>query len=157
MTKRECREAFTEVYEILKLMPEELTEKIPLGFREIINKEKSMDYYPNIKEPVEDVVLSKAALVLLSLIYRDFLCSSEEKLLIKEDERKELEEYKKQMASNEGEKINYSELLSNINALKSQSVNSSKNQSLEVKETRIIVQEKKWYQKIFDKIKGLFK
>jgi len=157
MTKRECREAFTEVYEILKLMPKELIEKIPLGFRETINKERSMDYYPNIKEPIEDFVLSKAALVLLSLIYRDFLCSSEEKNLIKEDERKELEEYKKQMASNEGEKINYNELLSNINALKSQSMNGSQNQSVEVKETRITVQEKKWYQKIFELIKGIFK
>ena len=37
-------EAFTEVNEIIKLMPEELVSKIPNKFREMISEERDMQY-----------------------------------------------------------------------------------------------------------------
>ena len=50
--KQEYRKAFTEVNEIIKIMPNELVEKIPIKFRQMIEEEKDTEYNPNIKEPL---------------------------------------------------------------------------------------------------------
>ena len=150
--KKEYSEAFSEVNEILKLMPIELINKIPFEFRRIIEEEKSKEYFPNIQEPIENVNLKKETIILLGLIYRDFLCSVEEKNRLQELERRQLEELRKEALSNTSEKTNYSELLSHINTS-----NSQKNQNIEREKVSLIVQEKKWYQRIFDLIKKLFK
>ena len=47
--KEEYRIAFTEVNEIMKLMPIELINKIPSKFREMIEEEKDNNYIPDIK------------------------------------------------------------------------------------------------------------
>ena len=39
--KEEYREAFSEVEQILNLMPSNLSDKIPLGFKKIVSAEKS--------------------------------------------------------------------------------------------------------------------
>ena len=150
--KKEYSEAFSEVNEILKLMPIELINKIPFEFRRIIEEEKSKEYFPNIQEPIENVNLKKETIILLGFIYRDFLCSVEEKNRLQELERRQLEELRKEAHSNTSEKTNYSELLSHINTS-----NSQKNQNIEREKVSLIVQEKKWYQRIFDLIKKLFK
>lgn len=150
--KKEYREAFSEVNELFKLMPIELINRIPFEFRRIIEEEKSKEYLPNIKEPIENVNLMKETIILLGLIYRDFLCSPEEKAILQENERRQLEELKNEMFSNTSEKTNYSELLSSINASKSQEISNVKKE-----EVSLTIQEKKWYQKIFDLIRGLFK
>ena len=80
------------------------------------------------------------------------MCSPEEKAILQENERSQLEELKNEMFSNTSEKTNYSELLSSINASKSQEVS-----NVEKEEVSLTVQEKKWYQKIFALIRGLFK
>ena len=95
-------EAFTEVNEIIKLMPEELVNKIPSKFREMIQEERDRNYVPDIKEPLENCKLKEETIIILGLMYRDFLCSPEEKSMT-------------------------------------------------------IVQEEKWYQKIFNIIKNIFK
>ena len=51
--KQEYREAFTEVNEIIKLMPLELVNKIPNKFREMIVEEKDNNYIPDIKDARE--------------------------------------------------------------------------------------------------------
>ena len=77
--KQEYKEAFTEINIIIKMMPDELAKKIPGKFKEMIENERDTNYMPNIQEPLEKQRLKNETIVILGLIYRDFLCSPEEK------------------------------------------------------------------------------
>ena len=72
-------DAFSEVDAILNIMPSNLFNKIPLKFRQMISEYKNNSYNPRIEEPVENFELKDESKIILSLIYRDFLCSDEEK------------------------------------------------------------------------------
>ena len=52
--KEEYREAFSELEQILNLMPTNLSNKIPARFKNIISSEKSKTYTPRISEPFEE-------------------------------------------------------------------------------------------------------
>lgn len=97
--KRTYEEAFVEVDEILKMMPIELLSKIPIKFRQVISENKAKDYKVEIKEPLEEEKLKEETVVILGLIYRDFLASPEEReeLQLKDtEELKKIEEEMKQ-------------------------------------------------------------
>lgn len=92
---RAYKEAFAEVDEILKIMPIELLTKIPTKFRNIISENKAIDYKIEIQEPLDEEKLKEETIVILGLIYRDFLASPEEreKLQLKDaEELKRIEE-----------------------------------------------------------------
>lgn len=84
--------AFAEVDEILKIMPVDLLSKIPVQFRKIISENKAKDYKVEIKEPLEEEKLKEETVIILGLIYRDFLASPEER---EELQAKDAEELKK--------------------------------------------------------------
>ena len=71
--------AFTEVYEILKVTPIELTSKIPTKFRKIIEENRDKEYRFQLEEPFNEKDLKEETIVILGLIYRDFICSAEER------------------------------------------------------------------------------
>lgn len=145
--KREYMEAFSEVYEILKLMPSELLNKIPKKFYKMIEEEKSKEYCPNIKEPLEQQKLKNETIIILGLIYRDFLCSVEERKMLQEKDAKELQEAQKELEREINKKYNYDTLFKN-----------RKNVEEQKKETGLtLVQEEKWYKKIFNIIKKIFR
>lgn len=77
--KEVYRKAFSEVDEIFNLMPQGLLNKIPNEFKQIIKTEKSINYTPHIQEPLEECLLKEETIIVLALIYREFLCSKEEK------------------------------------------------------------------------------
>ena len=87
-------DAFAEIDEILNLMPEELLKKIPNKFHKMIHEEKNTEYVTNIKEPLENCKLKKETIVILGLIYRDFLCSTEERKILQEKDLKEIKKVK---------------------------------------------------------------
>ena len=150
--KQEYMEAFTEVNEIIKLMPEELVNKIPSKFREMINEEKDEQYKPDIKEPLEKCKLKEETIIILGLIYRDFLCSPEERKKLHEKDAKELQEVKKAIEEEARQKYNPEDLFKNK---KNEEKVTYKEETEEKSMT--IVQEEKWYQKIFNIIKNIFK
>ena len=145
-------EAFTEVNEIIKLMPEELVDKIPSKFREMINEEKDEQYKPDIKEPLEKCKLKEETIIILGLMYRDFLCSPEERKKLHEKDAKELQEVKKAIEEEARQKYNPEDLFKNK---KNEEKVTYKEETEEKSMT--IVQEEKWYQKIFNIIKNIFK
>ena len=53
--------AFEEVYEIFKLMPKELLNKIPIEFQKIIEEERDKNYFANI-------VARESYLMMMSLV-----------------------------------------------------------------------------------------
>ena len=146
--KKEYKEALTEVSEILKLMPNTLVNKIPKDFRDIIEREKAKDYFPIIEEPIENFEFRKETIALLGMIYRDFLCSPEEKQRLQMEERKELQEIMQKNLSQ-----NYSDKLKEINSTKK--LEDSQNEMKS--ENTLPALEEKWYKKIFALVKRIFK
>ena len=149
--KQEYKEAFTEVNEIIKMMPIELVNKIPSKFREMIVEEKYKNYIPDIKEPIEKCKLKNETIIILGLIYRDFLCSPDERKKLQEKDARELQEVEKAIEEEIREKYNPDDIFKNRNKIVLQ-------EEQPPEETRMtIVLEEKWYQKIFNLIKGLFR
>ena len=144
-------EAFTEVNEIIKLMPLELVNKIPSKFREMLVEEKDKDYIPNIKEPIEKCKLKNETIIMLGLIYRDFLCSPDERKRLQEKDAKELQETEKAIEEEIREKYNPDDIFKKRNQN-----NIEEFENKEDNTSMIVVQEEKWYQKIFNLIKRLF-
>lgn len=149
--KTEYMEAFTEVYEIFKLMPKELFNKVPKKFYEMIEEERSKEYCPNIKEPLEQQKLKNETIIILGLIYRDYLCSPEEKKMLQEKDARELQEVQKALEDEIRQKYNPDAIFKNRNNIEEQKVQQEEENGL------IIVREEKWYKKIFNIIKNLFK
>ena len=149
--KQEYKEAFAEVNEIIKLMPLELVNKIPNKFREMIMEEKDKNYIPDIKEPIEKCKLKNETIIILGLIYRDFLCSPEERKKLQEKDAKELQEIQKAIEDESRQKYNPDELFKNKKPNIAEQIKNEESTSM------IVVPEEKWYQKIFNIIKRLFK
>lgn len=139
------KDAFAEVNEILKLMPKSMVEKIPNGFQQIIQDEKSSTYIPNIKEPLEECSLLEETTIILALIYRDFLCDKDEKERLKLRDAQQIKEAEDELYK----KYNPDNLFKNR----------TPNKSIQVEENVSLVkyEEDKWYKKIWNKILHLFK
>ena len=143
--REEYLKAFSEVEQIIKFMPVTLQKKIPDRFKNIISTEKLRTYRPHIEEPFEECNIMEETKIILALNYRDFLCSEQEKKEIKLKDSQKLLEYEKELR----EKYNTDNLFKN-----------KKESDVEYEskdETSMIVQEEKWYKKIFNIIKNLFK
>ena len=146
----EYREAFEEIYEIFSLMPKELLDKIPTKFYEMIKEERDTSYFSNIQETLEKQKLKNETIIILGLIYRDFLCSPDEKKRLQEKDAKEFQEVEKALEEEIREKYNPNDIFKNRNKTISETTQASE-------DTRItVVQEEKWYQKLFNLIKNLF-
>ena len=150
--KQEYKEAFTEVNEIIKMMPCELVNKIPAKFKEIIKNERDKEYNPNIQEPLEKQKLKNETIIILGLIYRDFLCSPDEKRELQEKDARELQEVQKTLEEELREKYNPADIFKD----RKQNI-IEKTQHIEKNTSMIVLQEEKGIRKIFKLIKNLFK
>ena len=81
VTKENYREAVSEVLEILQFADEEIINKIPLEVLKKLNSQKSITYIPKFKETqkIEVEQISKKAKAILALLYRDYICTEEER------------------------------------------------------------------------------
>ena len=138
-------EAFAEVDEILKIMPIDLLSKIPAQFREVISKNKSKNYKVEIHEPLEEEKLKEETVVILGLIYRDFLASPEEK---EELQLKDAEEYKKIQ-----DELKRQYDIQNILEKRKKEKELQTNNSREL----TVYKEPGFLKKIFNLVKGIFK
>lgn len=142
------KEAFSEVDVIFDLMPENLLNKIPNKFKELIKENKSDTYVPNIHEPIEECILKDETLIILALIYRDFLCDAEEKqkLIIRDAEK--IKEFEAELR----EKYNPDNIFKNRQKVYEDST-TEENQNTALVEYK----EQNFLQKLFEKIKNIFK
>ncbi len=140
--------AFAEVEQIIMLMPKGLQDKIPGKFKKLLSTWKDPNYIVTIKEPFEEYNIMEETKIILAVIYRDFLCSKEEKREIQLRDSEKLKEYEEELR----QKYNPDDLFKN----KKNDIQEYKNTNIE--ETAIVeYKEKNFLQKIFDKIKHLFK
>lgn len=137
-------QAFSEIDEIFKIMPIDLLIKIPVQFRRIISENKDKNYKIKIQEPLSENRLKKETIVILGLIYRDFLASPEEREEIKQRDFEEIKKAEKEMQQQYDME----------NVFKNRKIKMEEN----AQSTELILYEKQGFLgRIFDLIKGLFK
>ena len=149
--EEDLRKALTEVDKILENTDEELVKKIPDNFKNYIKENKDENYVFEVdteKGLLEQEDLSYKTKAILSLIYRDYFCSKEEReeLLREEREEKLREEEEKRKRYNPDDLFKKEEKPEPI-----QKEEEQKNTAL------VEYSELKWYQKIYQKILKFFK
>lgn len=142
---KDITKAYSEVYEILQLLDKVYVNKIPQKFLNLIEKEKDINYIPNIRPniPLENQYLLEDTINILAMLKIDYWCSDEnEKLeLIKlfNDNERIYQDTLRQ-------KYNADNLFKNI-----ESLTSAKEASL------VEVKSEKWYEKFWAFFKNLKK
>ena len=137
--------AFTEVYEILKVTPIELTSKIPTKFRKIIEENRDKEYRFQLEEPFNEKDLKEETIVILGLIYRDFLASPEERDELQKKDAEELQRLEQEMQ----QQYNMENVFQN---------RKNKYQEAFQEQTDLVVyKEEGFLRKFFNMIKSLFK
>lgn len=139
---RVYEEAFVEVDEILKMMPIDLLSKIPMKFRQVISENKAKDYKIEIKEPLDEEKLKEETVVILGLIYRDFLASPEEREELQLKDAEELKRIEQEIQQQ----------YDVDNVFKKRKISSEE----EVSTDLILYKEQGFLKKLFNLIKGIF-
>lgn len=145
--------AFSEVSEILKIFPEEELNKIPKKFIDLIEKYKKPDYKYELEKGIElhNQEMSEKTKTILSVIYRDYICTDTERAeLTKEDKKREyIEEKQKRIKYNPNNifKEDIMDIKTNVDEsmLEYERMNNVP-----------VLNELKWYEKIFVRIKEWF-
>lgn len=143
--KENIYKAFSEVDTILEYSSEEIRNKVPDKFRQLIKNNKDNNYKLILDEnkKLKDQKLLIETMEILSLIYRDYLCS--------EDERKELIKINNQKL----EEINEEYDIQNIFDKRKNKVSTEDDINKET--LPVVINEEKWYKKIFNFIRKLIK
>lgn len=143
--KENIYKAFSEVDTILEYSSEEIRNKVPDKFRQLIKNNKDNNYKLILDEhkKLNDQKLLIETREILSLIYRDYLCS--------EDERKELIKINNQKL----EEINEEYDIQNIFDKRKNKVSTEDDINKET--LPVVINEEKWYKKIFNFIRKLIK
>lgn len=142
----------SEVYVILQYLPKEEFEKVPLKLRNLIEENRNLNYvfeYDNGKTLINQDIYEETK-DFISGIYITYICQEEEKLSIikkcKENDVKFEEELNR--------KYNTDNLFKKPDNAFKQENRQERNQE---EQTQIMVIEEKWYTKIINKIKNIFK
>ncbi|MBR3162730.1 MAG: hypothetical protein IKF17_01340 [Clostridia bacterium] len=143
--KESYREAFSEISDIFKLMPTVMLDKIPSRFKQIIEQEKSTTYSARIQEPLEECVLKEETIIILALIYRDFLCDKTESEQLKLRDARKIREAEDELR----EKYNPDDIFKNKRTSKS-NVNNTENYTTNLPAT---IKQEPLYKKILSIIK----
>ncbi len=140
----EYKQSLSELNIIFGYMDESLLDKIPQKIFEFVNKNRDRDYVPDIKKniPINEQDLKKDTKVLLSILYRNYLCDEETKKRLLEEDKIAIEEYRRSHN-------NFEETIRETKSIEQVSTD---------EQVQIIDYEKpKWYKVLFDKIKAIFK
>lgn len=138
------RQAFADLSVIIKMMPKYMQKRINTKFINLIEQNKDTNYVSNIDPniPLKSQELSETTQALLALIYRDYLCSKEERkqlLIAEKQELQKLEDEKKKRYE-----INFAK------RNQSQNIESTTTAIVEYKK------EESFIKKIMNKIKNFF-
>ena len=79
------KNAYTEVYQILNLLGEKYTKKVPKKIIKLIEENQNTEYKINIKKDskIEEMQLSRNALIIISILNMKYWANSEEKERLK--------------------------------------------------------------------------
>ena len=142
------KEAYYEIIEILKYMDEKYVKKIP---KQLIyffksNSANNYKFRINTQLPLKQQTLKEETRVILAMLNLNYWSTEEHKQELLKLYKNNEEIYQKKLR----EKYNPDDIFKNRNRIVPQEEQPSE-------ETRMtVVQEEKWYHKIFNLIKGLF-
>ena len=89
----------TDISIIISMMPSQMQYKISQKLKDFIENNKAENYSSNINPtvPLKDQSLEKETKAMLGIIYRDYLCSEEQRRKLIENEKIEIEEYEREL------------------------------------------------------------
>ena len=147
MVTKEYQIAYSEVLEILKYVPKEEYEKIDKEKLEFYERNKKQDYNFNydVNKTLDEQGVSKIAKVIISIIYRDYWASDEERNEILEMQNKMRKNLKEKTQIDFDPNIAFNKNVEEENIVK-EPIN---NQITEYKKEN-------FFQKIINKIKNIF-
>lgn len=135
--------AITEVLHILKYLPDSLTSNIPTKFLNFLNENSIPDYKPDfdLSKGLDNVKLKHKTKILLAIIYRNYICSEQEKL-----------DYDKILTQNENEyQIKLKEKYSTDNIFKE-----TKTEKNSDNINQLVIYKKSYFTRIKEFIKKIF-
>ena len=144
MTNNVYTNAFSEVYTIINILSEKLKKNIPTQLLELIEKERNenYDFKYNDSLPIDEQDISSEAKAILTLIYRNYLCDS--------DEKKELDEI-----FEINEKKYYEKLTTNM--FKNSQKPENNEEIVDNTETELVVYKENFITKIIKKFLSIFR
>lgn len=121
----EYKIAATEVLSILDYLPKYEVDKIPNKFKEFLKENSNSDYTPNFDYSLglDKIELNHKTKLLLAMIYRNYICSEEQKL----EYDKLLNENEEKYQSFIREKYNPDDIFKKVNKAKNTDVEMSEN------------------------------
>ncbi len=140
-------EVYSDISIIISMMPVEMRKKISNSFINFIENNKSNNYVSNInpKIPIKEQNIRKETKEILGIIYRDYLCTYEERNNLIREEQKEIRQFEEKLR----QKYNLDDIFKN------KSKKDEKNIQF-VNEKRITIIEEKWYKKVWKFLTKLF-
>ena len=145
-------QAFSEVYDIIIHMKKYLVNKIPIDFLKMIEQNRDIQYKVEIdyNKNINEQILLQDTRAILSLIYRDYLCSPEERAKIIKNDKIELareEEKTKEM-------YNLYDIFKKKNTNKEQIITENIENNIDIsnENVQIIKYEKSFIKKIINNI-----
>jgi len=93
------KQSFSETYDIVMHLEKSLYSKIPNSFIQMLKDNKDDNYKVNIdySKNINEQNLLKDTRIILSLIYRDYICSKEKRQELIERDKIELKEYEESL------------------------------------------------------------
>lgn len=150
MVTKELSEAAVEFNCILKYLSKDIIKKIPIEFLDFINKIESKTYkfeYDQSKS-LNEQNLKPETRGLIALVYQDYICNDKER----KEYMQKSQLFANQMENLKREKYNPDNIFKN-----KKSYSTSIENNVSTKTAMIEYKEKSFIQKLFDKIKNLFK
>ena len=149
---KEYKVAITEVLYILNYLPNSLTSNIPTNFLNFLNKNSIPNYNPNfdLTKGLDNVKLKNKTKILLAIIYREYICSEQERLAYDKILTKNEDEYQIKLKEKYNTNNIFKETKNEQNIDDTTTTNNNNNKLVVYKQsyfTRI----KAFIKKIFDK------
>ena len=135
--------AITEVLYILKYLPKDMTANIPTNFLNFLNENSIPDYKPDfdLSKGLDNVRLKHKTKILLAIIYRNYICSEQERL-----------DYDKILLQNENEyQVKFKEKYNTDNIFKE-----TKTEKNSDNINQLVIYKKSYFTRIKDFIKKIF-
>lgn len=148
VVSEEYKIAATEILDIIEHLSLNATNKIPLQLLEFFKEVSREDYKPEFDYSggLEKINFTPKTKALLAMIYRNYLCSEEERKEFDKKLFQNEEKYQQELR----EKYNPDKIFKNPEPEENQKKENNQGTAL------IEYKEKKWYHKIFEKIRQLF-
>ena len=153
--------SFSEVYDIINHLEENLLKKIPKSFIKIIEEQRDKTYKVNIdySKNINEQALFRETKVILSLIYRDYIVEKDERKKLLDQENKRIQSLYEINFQKRNQKIKERIAKENLqnNNIENYALNENTLKDNKEELSLLDQNQEKWYRKILEKLRKIFK